>query len=245
MKLCVLGSGSSGNALLLEAEDGLFLVDCGLLWRDLKARAERAGFSLHGLRYVFITHEHADHVRGLESLVRRGVKVVASPGTLQALEVKGIPAEKGLEILGCKLFPFPLPHDAREPMGLRIEWDSVKVGIVTDLGKVTPAILSELAGCETLVLESNHDLGMLLSGPYPWPLKLRILGPFGHLANEEAAQALKNLRDWAKTVFLAHLSQENNTPQLALETVARALNGWEGHLFLTYPDRPSAVISGG
>jgi phosphoribosyl 1,2-cyclic phosphodiesterase len=86
---------------------------------------------------------------------------------------------------------------------------------------------------------------MLLSGPYPWPLKLRILGPFGHLANEEAAQALKNLRDWAKTVFLAHLSQENNTPQLALETVARALNGWEGHLFLTYPDRPSVVISGG
>jgi phosphoribosyl 1,2-cyclic phosphodiesterase len=212
-----LGSGSSGNALLLEAEDGLFLVDCGLLWQDLKARAERAGFSLRGLRYVFITHEHTDHVRGLDSLVRRGVKVLASSGTLQALGIRGIPVEPGLELLGLKLFPIPLSHDAREPTGLRLEQNGMKVGIVTDLGRVTPVVLENLKGCDTLVFESNHDLGMLLSGPYPWPLKMRILGPFGHLANDEAAPSSEKLfRDWAKIVFLAHLSQENNRPQLAL-----------------------------
>lgn len=240
-----MGSGSSGNALLLEAEDGLFLVDCGLLWRDLKARAERAGFPLRGLRYVFLTHEHADHIRGVDSLVRRGVKAVASAGTLQALGINGIPVEPGLELLGLKLFPIPLSHDAREPTGLRIERNGMRIGIVTDLGRVTPAVLENLKGCDTLVFESNYDLGMLLSGPYPWPLKMRILGPFGHLANDEAGQALRFFRDWAKIVFLAHLSQENNRPQLALETVAQAMDGWQGHLFLTYPDRPSPVISGG
>jgi len=229
----------------LEAEDGLFLVDCGLLWRDLKARAERAGFPLRGLRYVFLTHEHADHIRGVDSLVRRGVKVVASAGTLQALGINGIPVEPGLELLGLKLFPIPLSHDAQEPTGLRIEGNGMRIGIVTDLGRVTPAVLENLKGCDTLVFESNYDLGMLLSGPYPWPLKMRILGPFGHLANDEAGQALRFLRDWAKIVFLAHLSQENNRPQLALETVAQAMDGWQGRLFLTYPDRASPVISGG
>ncbi|MCS7240327.1 MAG: MBL fold metallo-hydrolase [Candidatus Bipolaricaulota bacterium] len=245
MKLCVLGSGSTGNALLLETEDGALLVDCGLLWRDLKVRAERAGFSLRAIRAVYLSHEHADHVRGLDALARRGAKIIASPGTLSALGIKGIPLEPGLEILGMRLFPIPLSHDAREPTGLRLELDGIRIGIVTDLGQVTPLVLEKLRGCEILIFEANHDLEMLLSGPYPWPLKLRILGPLGHLANEEAGQALRSLRDWAKTVFLAHLSQENNTPALALETVARSMDDWQGHLFLTYPDRPSAVVCGG
>lgn len=220
-------------------------MDGGLSWRDLKARAARAGLSLRNLRYVYITHEHADHVRELDSLLRRGVQVIASSGTLRALGVPGLPAEPGLEVLGLTLWPIPLPHDAWEPTGLRLQWDGTKVGIVTDLGRVTPSVLESLRGCEILVFETNHDLGMLLAGPYPWPLKMRILGPLGHLANEEAAQALRGLRDWVKTVFLAHLSQQNNTPTLALETVARAMDGWNGHLLLTYPDRPTPVISGG
>lgn len=221
------------------------LVDCGLPWPDLSARAKRAGLSLQGLRYVIVTHEHADHVRGLEQARRRGAKVVASAGTLRALGIKGLLAQPGLEIAGIKLFPIPLPHDALEPIGLRLEMDGLCLGIVTDLGRVTAQVLEALKGCELLVFESNHDLEMLLTGPYPWPLKMRILGPLGHLANDEAAQALRALRDWAKTVFLAHLSRENNRPELALETVAQALNGWDGHLFLTYPDRPSAVVSAG
>ncbi len=245
MKVCVLGSGSSGNALLLEGPKGPLLVDCGLLWPDLVARAGRAGLSLQGLRYVVITHEHADHVRGLAQARRRGAKVVASAGTLRALGIRGLVAEPGLEVAGITVFPVPLSHDAVEPIGLRLEVDGLRLGIVTDLGRVTPQVLEALKGCELLVFETNHDLEMLLTGPYPWPLKMRILGPLGHLANDEAAQALKNLRDWAKTVFLAHLSRENNRPELALETVAQALDGWTGHLLLTYPDRPSAVVSAG
>lgn len=245
MKLCVLGSGSAGNAILFDTGEGLFLVDCGLPWRDLRTRAERAGFHLTGLEYVYLTHEHADHVRGFASLRRRRVKVVASPGTLASLGIKGIPISPGLELLGTRFYPIPISHDAREPTGLRLELNGIKIGVVTDLGRVTPAVLEGVRGCEVLVFEANHDLEMLLSGPYPWSLKMRILGPLGHLANEEAAQALRALRDWAKTVFLAHLSQENNTPALALETVAQALDDWKGHLLLTYPDRPSAVVSGG
>ncbi len=245
MKLCVLGSGSAGNALLLDTGEGLLLVDCGLPWRDLSARATRAGFSLRGLGYVYVTHEHADHVRGLDTLRRRGAKVMGSPGTLLALGTKGLPVHPGLELLGAKFFPIPLSHDAREPTGLRIDLNGTRIGIVTDLGQVTPTVMEALRGCQILVFETNHDLGMLLSGPYPWPLKMRILGPLGHLANDEAAQALRATRDWAKTVFLAHLSQENNSPSVALETVAQAMDGWDGHLLLTYPDRPSAVVSGG
>ncbi|MEN3010754.1 MAG: MBL fold metallo-hydrolase [Candidatus Bipolaricaulaceae bacterium] len=245
MRLCVLGSGSAGNALLVEGPEGPVLVDCGLLWSELVARAKRAGLSLAGLRYVLLTHEHADHVRGLASLRRRGAKVVASAGTLRALGVRGLVAEPGLEVAGIRLFPIPLPHDAREPLGFRLECAGLRVGVVTDLGRVTPPVLESLKGCALLVFESNHDLEMLLTGPYPWPLKMRILGPLGHLANDEAAQALRALRDWAQTVFLAHLSQENNRPELALETVAQALNGWKGHLLLTYPDRPSAVFASG
>lgn len=239
-----MGSGSSGNALLLEGEEGVLLVDAGLQFRDLSQRAKRVGFSLTGLRYVYLTHEHTDHVRGIEPLLRRGVKAVASPGTLRALGIKGIPVEQGLEILGMRLFPIPLPHDAWEPTGLRVEENGTRVGIATDLGQVTPRVREELRGCQALVFETNHDLGMLLSGPYPWPLKLRILGPLGHLANEEAAQALGEMRDWARYILLAHISQENNTPTLALDAAAQAVGG-SSHLFLTYPDRPSAVVSVG
>lgn len=242
MKLCVLGSGSTGNAFLLDTGEALLLVDCGLVWRDLRARAEHVGFSLRSLRYVYITHEHGDHTRGLDALVRRGVTVAASPGTLAALGVKGIPATEEVNLANAKIFPIPLSHDARQPTGLRVELNGTRLGIVTDLGRVTPETLAMLKGCELLVFETNHDLEMLLSGPYPWPLKMRILGPLGHLANDEAAQALRALRDWARTIFLAHLSQENNTPALALETVAQALGDWKGNLFLTYPDRPSAVV---
>ncbi|MCR4392203.1 MAG: MBL fold metallo-hydrolase [Candidatus Acetothermia bacterium] len=244
MRVCALGSGSAGNALLVEGPRGLLLVDAGLPWRDLRARAGRVGFSLEGLRWAVVTHEHADHVRGLEPLLRRGVQIAASAGTLRALGIAGTPLQPGLELAGIKLFSFPVSHDAAQPVGLMLEVNGARVGIATDLGQVTESVLSSLRGCQVLVVEANHDLGMLLAGPYPWPLKLRILGPEGHLANDEAGRALTLLRgDGLRAVLLAHLSQENNTPALALETVARALPGWDGHLYLTYPDRPSAVVS--
>ncbi len=243
MKVCALGSGSTGNALLVEGPEGLILVDAGLSWRELKARASRGGFSLAHLKAVVLTHEHADHVRGLETLARRGIPVFATGGTLRALGLEGTAVVPGMELAGLRIFPFPVSHDAAEPVGYRFDCNGLRLGLATDLGQVTPEVMRHLHGCQTVVLEANHDLGMLLAGPYPWPLKTRIMGPYGHLANDAAGQALRTLQGEARAVLLAHLSQENNTPALALETVALALDGWKGRLYLAYPDRPSAVLS--
>jgi len=243
VKVCALGSGSTGNALLVEGPEGLILVDAGLSWRELKARASRGGFSLAHLKAVVLTHEHADHVRGLETLARRGIPVFATGGTLRALGLEGTAVVPGMELAGLRIFPFPVSHDAAEPVGYRFECNGLRLGLATDLGQVTPEVMRHLHGCQTVVLEANHDLGMLLAGPYPWPLKTRIMGPYGHLANDAAGQALRTLQGQARAVLLAHLSQENNTPALALETVALALDGWKGRLYLAYPDRPSAVLS--
>ncbi len=242
MRVCTLGSGSTGNALLVEGPGGLLLVDAGLPWRELQARASRAGFSLKGLQAALLTHEHSDHVRGLDPLLRRGVEVYASAGTLRALGIRGTALAPGIELGGIRVFPFSTSHDAAEPVGVRLEANGSRVGIATDLGQVTSAVLEALDGCSTVVLEANHDVERLLAGPYPWPLKLRILGPEGHLANEDAGQAIRLLGDGVREVLLAHLSLENNTPSLALETVAAALDGWKGRLYLTYPDRPSVVV---
>jgi len=242
LRVCALGSGSSGNALLVEGPQGPLLVDAGLPWREIVARSAQAGLSLTGLEWIIVTHEHADHVRGLDALRRRGIRVAGRPGTLRALGIEGATLEPGTELGGIRVVPFAIPHDAAQPIGLRLEANGERVGIATDLGQVTDGVLSALSGCQTVVLEANHDLSMLLAGPYPWPVKLRILGPEGHLANEEAGRALRMLGNGLQQVLLAHLSQENNTPALALDTVARAVDGWKGRLYLTYPDRPSVVV---
>lgn len=244
MRICTLGSGSTGNATLVEAPGGWILVDAGLSWRELHRRAARMGLRLAGASTVLLTHEHTDHTRGLASLLRRGVEVWASPGTLRALGIPGRQLSGRQEILGLTVLPFPVPHDAAEPLGFRFEVDGTTFALATDLGSVPEELLAALAGAQLVVLEANHDLTLLLGGPYPWHLKMRILGPQGHLANDAAGQTLARLtRSGLRAAVLAHLSQENNTPALALETVARSLGDWDGRLYLTYPDRPGAVIS--
>lgn len=243
MRICALGSGSTGNALLVEGPRGVFLIDAGLPWREIEARSARAGMSLTGLRWALLTHEHTDHVRGLAPLRRRGVQVAASSGTLAALRIHGTALDSEGEIEGVRVFPFAVPHDARQPIGFRLESNGSRIGVATDLGKVTAEVLSALSGCQAVVVEANHDIPRLLAGPYPWPLKLRILGPEGHLANEEAGRVVRSLGNELKHAILAHLSDENNTPALALETVATAVASWEGRIYLTYPDRPGAVVS--
>lgn len=244
MRICTLGSGSTGNATLVEAPRGWILVDAGLSWREVHRRAGRMGLRLDGVGTVLLTHEHTDHVRGLASLLRRGAEVWASPGTLRALGIAGRPLSGPVEILGLTVRPFRVPHDATEPLGFRFEENGAAFALATDLGSVPEGLLTALAGASLVVLETNHDLSLLLGGPYPWHLKMRILGPNGHLDNDAAGQALARLsREGLRAAVLAHLSQENNTPALALETVARALGDWDGRLYLTYPDRSSSVIS--
>ncbi|MFO8034652.1 MAG: MBL fold metallo-hydrolase [Candidatus Bipolaricaulota bacterium] len=243
MRFCTLGSGSTGNAALIEGPDGPLLVDVGLSWRETMRRAARAGVSTTELGWIVLTHEHADHVRGLDTALRRGLRVAASQGTLRALGVEGVALEPGLELAGIKLTPFPVSHDAAQPVGLRLDTPEVRLALISDLGRITPEVLAAMDGCTHLFIEANHDTEMLLAGPYPWPIKMRILGPNGHLANEETARTLARLGpSGPKAVLLAHLSQENNSPARALEAVARALNGSPADLYLSYPDRPSSVV---
>ncbi|MCD6320795.1 MBL fold metallo-hydrolase [Candidatus Bipolaricaulota bacterium] len=249
MRFCSLGSGSTGNAHLVEGPRGYVLVDAGFSWRGVKSRARKAGIALDSVEAVILTHEHTDHVRGLGTLVRRGVPVYGSRGTLAALGLKGPkvhPLDGETEIAGLRVRSFPLPHDASDPRGLCISDGEGAVGIVTDLGSITDAVLSGLRGCGVLLFEANHDPELLLAGRYPWHLKLRIMGPLGHLSNGEAGRALALLASrGVRAVLLAHISRENNRPGLALETVARHLRDWDGSLYLTYPDRPSAVVEDG
>ncbi len=244
MKFCSLGSGSTGNATLIEGPEGPVLVDAGLSWRETLRRAARAGMTTTGLGWVILTHEHADHVRGLSTAVRRGIRVAGSRGTLQALGIDGQVLAAGMELAGLTVTPFPVSHDAAEPVGLRLETAEARLALATDLGQVSPPVLAALKGCTHLMLEANHDTELLLTGPYPWPIKMRILGPRGHLANDETGRTVARLGSAGpKAVLLTHLSKDNNSPARALETVARAVNGSHAALYLTYPDRPSAVLS--
>ena len=231
-----LASGSAGNATLIEARDGLHttrvLVDCGLGWRQLLqslARIDLLPGDLHG---IFITHEHGDHVGCAPLMAQRfGIPLWSSAGTLQALRVAGYdgPAQVArdgdrLGIGALQLHPFTVPHDAREPLQLRCTDGDRVLGILTDLGHVTAHVLAQLTSCHALMLESNHDPGLLARSSYPPFLQRRVAGQHGHLSNGQAAEALAALKhDRLNIVVAAHLSERNNRPELVQAGFASVL----------------------
>ena len=232
-----LGSGSTGNATLVEAHSGAgtasrLLVDCGLGIRILTQRLAQAGLVPGELNGIFITHEHADHAGCVLSLALRArVPVWMSRGTFMAM---GEPDFDGLLRLAhdtepftvgdLLLNPFTVPHDAREPLQLSCTDGSTRLGILTDLGHVTPHALACLAGCHALLLESNHDPEMLAQSSYPDFLKRRVGGALGHLSNAQASAALRTLRHaQLSTVVAAHLSERNNRIPLVQDSFAQAL----------------------
>ena len=236
----VLASGSSGNALFLRAGETRILVDAGIPAARIERGLAELGESADALDAVLLTHEHADHVRGLSGLLapRPELPVLATRGTRRALEsARGadgrgpvpawggaLEAARGLSLGQLRLRPFPLPHDAAEPVGFRIEAGDRVIGLATDLGTSTPVVERSLAGCSVLVLEANHDLDMLARGPYPPFLKRRVASRQGHLSNAQAASLLSRLAGPAlRHVVLAHLSRTNNAPDAALRAVAPAL----------------------
>lgn len=234
LRFCSLGSGSTGNATLVEAWGLLrttrLLVDCGLTLRELTARLAARGVAPHELDAVFITHEHSDHVGCAAALARRHrVKVVASAGTWAASGLSGAPdvtARDGetVAVGELELRPFAVPHDATEPLQLTLGDGARRLGIVTDLGDVNSAVAAHLAGCAALLLECNHDARMLADGPYPAFLKRRIGGGRGHLANTQSAQLLHAcLHTGLRHVVAAHLSVINNRPTLAAGALSTAL----------------------
>ncbi len=228
--LHILASGSSGNALVLSREGSHILVDAGISCRRITASLRTLGLEPGDLSAVFITHTHTDHIAGVQTLLKRcpapfytsraaGQALAARIGSVSA-HLNVLEPGQRISIGAWTAAAFPTSHDAPGSCGFRFD----EIGILTDTGYVTEEARQTLLGCRLLVLEANHDPQMLRSGPYPYALQQRILGPQGHLSNEAAgAFAVEAARAGAEEIVLAHLSQENNTPWIALETVERVL----------------------
>ncbi len=231
-----LGSGSSGNATLVQARGatGLthLLIDCGLGIRELDTRLGQAGMLADQIDAIFITHEHADHIGCARRLaIRNRIPIWMSHGTHLAI---GEPDFDGLLHIACdgepidlgdmQLRPFTVPHDAREPLQLRCSDGASDLGVLTDLGHASSHVLDMLAGCGSLILECNHDPGLLAASSYPPFLKRRVGGDWGHLANDAAAGIAQAMRPQGlRQVVAAHLSEQNNRPNLARQALACAM----------------------
>ena len=250
MTLHTLSSGSQGNCLLLSDGGTHILVDAGISTRRIKVGLAQLELSMDELDGILITHEHTDHISGLATLIKHHtVPLYASPGTARQLAYRlaGVepllrPQDPGTEfcIGSCRVTAFATSHDAAQSMDYRID-GSGSVGILTDTGYVTPEAEETLPGVGLLVLESNHDEEWLLSGPYPYYLKQRILGARGHLSNAAAGAFARRLAEGGTRQFvLAHLSRENNTPERARQTLERALAGLDAAVTVA----PRSELSG-
>jgi phosphoribosyl 1,2-cyclic phosphodiesterase len=225
MRLIPLASGSRGNATLVEFSSTKILVDAGLSARKLAAQLESVQVAPAEITAILLSHEHEDHVRGAERFSKlHGTPVISSMETLEAMDrspshfAEWRPLERAgmFDIGDVRIEPFPVPHDAARPLGFVIHGEGLRIGIATDLGHATTLVRERLRGCDVLMIESNHDDRMLQEGPYPWHLKQRVSGRLGHLSNHEAADVLAEaVDDNCRCVVLAHLSERNNTQELA------------------------------
>ncbi len=233
MRLCSIASGSSGNCVYVGTDATHLLVDVGISGKRTEAGLNELGIRLQDIDGVFLTHEHADHISGLGVLARKyGVPIYGTRGTISAVRAmhslgtideelfRYVKEDEKLTVKDVTLYPIRTSHDAAEPVAYRISHDKKKVGIITDLGCYKDYTVECLRDLDLLYLEANQDVNMLQVGPYPYYLKQRILGKKGHLSNEAAGKLLSRLlHDKMQAVVLGHLSQENNLPELAYETV--------------------------
>ncbi|NLX93408.1 MAG: MBL fold metallo-hydrolase [Clostridiales bacterium] len=233
-RFCSLFSSSSGNCTYIGGASGGILIDVGVSAKRTAAALLDIGVDICSIGAIFITHEHSDHVNGLRVFAgAHGIEVYTSGGTLQALEEKNILTEKyavsviphsGVEACGMLVTPFSTSHDSKESVGYLVKTpDGRSIAIATDTGIVTDDTMQALLGCDMVMLESNHDVRMLESGPYPYFLKRRVLSNQGHLSNEVCADTAQALLGSGTTRFvLGHLSKQNNFPDLAYQATSSA-----------------------
>lgn len=232
LAVCTLASGSKGNATYITDGETSILIDAGLSGIEIERRLASRDLSPESLDAIIVTHEHADHIRGVGILSRRyKLPVYINQETHNASAQLGklhkkrvFECGKTFHISNLTIHPFSLSHDAEDPAGFTIGRNGIKAAIATDLGIATSMVKQHLKGCELLILEANHDPKMLETGPYPWPLKQRISSRSGHLSNSSSKKLLEELQhDKLQHVILSHLSEINNTPQKAFDEVAKAL----------------------
>lgn len=231
LRFASIGSGSQGNATLVEKNNTCLLIDCGFSLTQIQQRMERLDRGMGDLTAILVTHEHSDHVRGVAMLARKcNIPVWMTPGTAAQIDVSRIPV---LQLFNChesfiindiQVSPYPVPHDAREPCQYVFTDGDSRFGLLTDAGCSTRHIEESLNGCDALMIECNHDSEMLARSSYPQSLKERISGRLGHLSNEQSMDLLACL-DCSRIqhIVAAHLSEKNNTPYLAQQALSQAL----------------------
>ncbi|MBT2968682.1 MAG: MBL fold metallo-hydrolase [gamma proteobacterium symbiont of Ctena orbiculata] len=232
MGFAILGSGSQGNALVIETQSVRVLVDCGFPARIIEQRLSGLGIDAESLSAILVTHEHGDHVRGVGALARRyRLPVWMTPGTFHGANYGKLPVIHEIDchagwwcIGDLAVKPYPVPHDSREPCQFLFRADGDTLGLLTDTGYITPHIAGILQACDSLILEFNHDPQMLANGPYPPSLRARVGGSHGHLNNQQAMALLQRLQtSRLQRVVASHLSEKNNSPQLVTELIVRQL----------------------
>lgn len=272
VRMTVLASGSRGNTAVLSSSGTSILIDAGISCRETLRRMQGAGEDPAQLSAIVITHEHSDHVSGLGVLARK-LKIpvyitghthqewqrwVRGPATKQTAlyedddkahldRCEHFRAGERFTIGDIEVLPFTIPHDAADPVGFVFCTEGIKIGMATDLGYMPASVKVHLRGCDALVLESNHDLEMLRGGPYPWSVKQRVMSRVGHLSNDSLAEFFSTDYDGgAAFLVLAHLSEANNHPELALQAAERALGGRlsliQNRLVLASQNRPMEAI---
>jgi phosphoribosyl 1,2-cyclic phosphodiesterase len=227
VKICSIASGSKGNCLYLEIGDTRLLIDVGLSLRETMLRMDSLGLDPADIHAVLVTHEHIDHIRSAGSFARKFKVPLFVSHLVRKKAEKYLHKTRSIEFeSGCSFIfrdaiidPFPITHDACDPVGFVIESHEGRSGTVTDLGIVTRLVIEKLRGCRALNLESNHDLNMLMNGPYPWELKQRIKSRHGHLSNDDSLQLLHELaHDGLEVLVMAHLSEVNNHPDHVVQS---------------------------
>lgn len=232
MRFASLGSGSKGNATLVHAGSALVMIDCGFSLRETTRRLARLGLEPGQLSAILVTHEHSDHCAGVASLSRKHhIPVYLTHGTARsgrcdgAYELRCINSEDAFELCGLSIQAVTVPHDAAEPCQYRLQAAGRSLGILTDLGCITPHVVSRYIGCDSLVLEFNHDVAMLWDGSYPPHLKSRVSGDWGHLNNEQAVSFLRAIDPSSlRHLVVAHISENNNARNLAEKSLASVLD---------------------